>query len=357
MRATCDLSRWLAATSNNSSPRRVVVVDAWPHVGIGHSMRAAALWLQLVSRLATTSSPSSSARSLRFAVCVPARLRAAFSEEYHEAPACNRRVFDPITRRNVSAVQFATHEHISFAGLENLRASRMDFLSIRQRPPPLQSCSDLTERLLSKRRVVVFYGLRVRELLQTCAERCLAAAAGSGSAKPFGCLRHMHLTAPPARPLPICDIGLHLRSMKLDDKSCDLLSSSTTADPADEAAPERCRFAWRQRRCPSQPLSKAIACSGGERFATADSPSLYAATRAAGWRDFGETASVTWNERAITPYPVQLGDVAATAAAFVTLARCRQAIVAPVISHFSETAALAAGVPLFGCCSELAQGV
>lgn len=107
-----------------------------------------------------------------------------------------------------------------------------------------------------------------------------------------------------------------------------------------------------ERRCKGETFSKVIAgCPGTNRYATADARKLYRRTRAAGWRDLGEEASVTWNEATTTPYPAQLGDVRATAAAFVSLARCRRAIVAPVMSHFSDTAALAANVPLVGCCS------
>ena len=42
-----------------------------------------------------------------------------------------------------------------------------------------------------------------------------------------------------------------------------------------------------------------------------------------------------------------------TALAWLSLARCTIAIVAPVQSAFSDLAAQAAGVPLVGCCSAL----
>lgn len=387
----CDLSSWRAATANNSSPRRVIVVDAWPHVGIGHSIRAAALWLRLVSAVTTNA-----ARSLRFANCVPTTLQSVFSESFHEVPACNHQLPDPVTRRNVSAVPYNVFRDLSFAGLE-LRARRSDFERFLRRyregldgwhPPKIRDCADLWNRLHSPRpRVLVLYGLRLRETLQACVESTLPSAgpaAGGGGdiaasstakAQPFACLPLIHLTTRAARPVPPCEVGLHLRSMRLDDRKCDLLlrsppppppppplpgSAVAIGAPSSDDDPHDCRFAWRHRRCPSETLDRVIDGCPREarRFATADAPYLYAGyTRPRGWRDIGEHASVTWNERAITPYPVQLGDVRATAAAFVALARCTRAIIAPVASHFSETASLAAGVPLYGCCSEMSESL
>ena len=115
-------------------------------------------------------------------------------------------------------------------------------------------------------------------------------------------------------------------------------------------------FEWRARRCKGEAFSQVIAgCPGTHRFATSDAPRLYKRTRARGWVDLRETASVTWNEGRTTPYPAPLGDVRRTAAAFIALTRCRTAIVAPIMSQFSETAAFAAGVPLVGCCSAVTQ--
>ena len=61
----------------------------------------------------------------------------------------------------------------------------------------------------------------------------------------------------------------------------------------------------------------------------------------------------------ITPTPPMFHQVdttswAATVTAWLTLARCKRAIVAPVVSRFSDSAAQTAGVPLVGCCSQLA---
>lgn len=394
----CDLSAYRIATRNNTSPRRAVIVDAWPHVGIGHSLRSAALWLRYVSLVAPD-------RAVRFASCVPHRLAGAFSENEHEVPSCAARVWDPIMRANVSAVRFDLHEFLSLAGLQ-LRASRSDFAALPRRhgwrPRAIEDCIELRRQL--RRRApqkLILYGSKLRDLIGMCTALELrgetTAARGPNPQIPshaFSCLRHVHTVgAASAVAQPRCGVGLHLRSMRLDDKACDLLgsrhdaastasgggsSSSGINTAAGGAAPQACAFAWRARRCPNQPLARLVACRASPSaaasaagtaaaarglppgslpphalFATADAPHLYRATRPHGWSDLDEEASVTWNERRTTPYPAQLADVPRTAAAFVALARCTHAIVAPVVSHFSETAAMAAGVPLVGCCDEL----
>ena len=344
------------------SQRRFETFAPQPHTGIGHSLRSAALWLRLVSLVAPD-------RALRFAMCVPSRLTAAFSEDGHEVPSCTHRVWDPVARRNVSAVRFDMHRHLGLAGLR-LRARRADFAELPRgwRPDAApRSCAALISRLRQRMpRSLVLYGGHLRDLIGTCAT---AAAAAAGETQPhaaLACLRHVHpIGAAASITLPPCELGLHLRSMRLDDKACDLLAQAVTATAA-AAATSACAFAWRQRRCPSRSLAQVAACqqpatvpaaapavSAPRLFATADSPHLYATTRRLGWADLDEQASVTWNERRTIDYPAQLGDLARTAAAFVALARCTRAVIAPVVSHFSETASLAAGVPLVGCCEEV----
>lgn len=362
----CDLSAYRKLTFNNTSPRRVIIVDAWPHTGIGHSLRAAALWLRYVSAVAPD-------RALRFAMCVPPRLVHAFSESEHEVPSCMKIVWDEVAKKNVSAVRFDMHRHLGLANLK-LRAQRVDWADMPRgwRPDDApRSCRELRARVSSTAKVVVLYGSQLRDMIGGCTE---AAANGvevtengltplprTGPAA-FGCLRHVHAIGAAADiALPPCDLGLHLRSMRLDDRACDLLSAAPPAT-ATQPATSTCAFAWRARRCPTRSLGQLAACAPRRShpaapttrlFATADAPHLYATTRPLGWADLGEEASVTWNERRNIAYPAQLGDVARTAAAFVALARCRKAIVAPVVSHFSETASYAAGVPLVGCCEEV----
>jgi hypothetical protein len=85
------------------------------------------------------------------------------------------------------------------------------------------------------------------------------------------------------------------------------------------------------------------------RFATSDDPSLYEKyTREAGWHDLGEQAIRTWLVNSTNQTP----QIVSTIAAWFALSRCTTAIVAPVRSKFSDSAALVAGVPVVRCCQE-----
>jgi len=386
-RALCSVSPWLAATRNNSLEARVVVVDSWAHVGIGHSMRFSAIMLRLlIDEAAAGGTP----RSIRFASCVPDHALGAFSEPDHEVPACGSLVVDPETHLNVSRTAFDAHEHLTFAGIEHLQAdaatdfpsselarsvSCVDGGACRVRPP--ESCAKLRHRLrVARPRVVYLFGAALRAMaLDKCVRGGVAGKRGGAGAhsparlycKALSCLGHVELrpSGVPTPRLPPCDVGLHLRSMQLDDHNCDLLAGTrgqavqpVGGSDGGGGVAEQCAFTWRAHRCKEQSLEAiATGCPGEHRFATSDNPAVYRSyTRGLQWSDLDETASVTWNEGRHVPYPAKLGDVRATAAAFVTLARCQRAIVAPIISHFSETAAIAAGVPLVGCCSMLRDG-
>ena len=151
------------------------------------------------------------------------------------------------------------------------------------------------------------------------------------------------MTPTNGRPLPACDVGLHLRSLGLDSERCNLLLDRNRC-PA--------RFRRVVRACGARGFPRTVDGCQSPRakalFATADTPNLYAHTRRRGWADLNETATQTWAVKGKAP-----GDVEQTVLAWATLARCRRAIVAPVPSAFSDTAALAAGVPLVGCCQQL----
>lgn len=393
--ALCPTLSWRRATRNNSGARSVIVLDPWPHVGIGHSIRASAQWLRVVA--AQTGAP----RSLRFASCLPHHMVAEYREPGHELPACNATVRDPTRQgRLVSSSAFDVHEYLTLDRLPELRA-RPSELARGQRPDRrVATCEDLEAALEAPTPLtLLLYGLHLRELIGRCAAQAARAArtwrAGSkriagretaarrvragrahelvhstqtlrldrdarpsersprGPDSGHGCLSLVGLT-PQWEHLRVrpCAVGLHLRSLALDNPACNLIDAAGG-----------CEFGWRGRRCASQSLEQiARGCGGGgARFATADEPRLYARTRPIGWADLGEVASVTWNEGATIPYPPgRLGDaqsVARTVVAFLSLARCTRAIVAPVDSQFSATAALAARVPLAGCCTEVENAV
>jgi hypothetical protein len=84
------------------------------------------------------------------------------------------------------------------------------------------------------------------------------------------------------------------------------------------------------------------------------------AQRALGWRDLNESATATWTEvdeaekqRAAAEGRYASPALVSTLIAWWTLSRCTVAIVAPVKSTFSATAAVVARVPKVPCCSHL----
>ena len=124
-------------------------------------------------------------------------------------------------------------------------------------------------------------------------------------------------------------------------------------------------------RCTTSFPRSVEGCLAADPFATADQPAAYAKTRPRGWRDLNETAmhtvrrlgGMTQQQQQQQPaggYGAGSGAVAdarwaQTVTAWVALSRCTRAIVAPIPSAFSDSAAAAAGVPVVGCCSEQRQ--
>lgn len=88
---------------------------------------------------------------------------------------------------------------------------------------------------------------------------------------------------------------------------------------------------------------------------------MYVTTRTLGWHDLNETSTRTWtwarddepHVRAPASVDLAGNHHISTVAAWFALARCTRAIVAPLASRFSMSAARAAGVPLHGCCADV----
>ena len=336
---TCNLSSWAAATSRNAAARRLIVVDSWRFIGLGNSVIGAAKWMALMSTTA------SARRAIQFAYCVPRELTSQFRwPTAHRMPACEDAHFD-------------LYAHLTFRGAGDLRAVPGELVNATAtgvlRAP---RCDELRAALHGPARVIAVHAFHGREL-----DRCVATTRASWPL----CLRLVTAIAEAPSPVrratrvptrPECTIGLHLRTLALDTGGqCNLLSPSADRRPSRaQTAGRRCREerSRRRRRCARVAFPASIqGCHAGDAvqhealFASADTAVMYGAfSRPAGWTDLNETASISWTA------PQLSGDVGRTVAAWLALARCTRAIVAPIPSAFSDSAAMAAGVPLVGCC-------
>ena len=256
---TCDPAAWLSATGGNNGPRRLIVLEPYRYVGMGHQTLGIARWLELVLH---------TSRSIRFGVCVPSRLHASLGG--HRAPRCEERSHFELLR------------HLSFANLSNLRATADDDFSnvtVERR----LSCARLRVVLSGPSPRALVHSMHAREL-----ERCTSTEA-------FSCLRRLKGT-PPAD-APPCDFGLHLRTLGLDNSRCNLVRGQHK-QPARGGCPER-----RLSRCPEVPFPSSISGCGGRLFATSDVPAIYKHTRALGWLDLNESvhAATAHARRPLSP--------------------------------------------------------
>lgn len=321
----CDLTRWLRSTANNTAARKLIVVNGWVGTGIGHSILASARWLEVIRR---------SDRAIRFAFCVPAALLWA----YPLTPSCDQ------------SDLFDLHRYIAFRGVPpSLRASAAEMASVtRQLFKP--NCTSALAAIRSDEPVVSLHKPRPCPVATSCLRKVV---------------RQRWLRTA----LPRCSVGLHLRSLALDDAKCNAFGGALSPSEAARCSlrhgnrrPERtCQTAARDRR--EFPLSVAGCPGGARRVAVTDHHPLYASTRPLGWTDAGTHAVQTWSnlaDRARSRASSQrTGDsnrslgLVATINAWFTIARCKHAVVAPVRSAFSATAADAAGVPIFACCADV----
>lgn len=330
----CGAESWLWRTHNNTSDRRVVLVDGWRGVGIGHSLQGVAFALQLLLH---------SDRSIRLAFCIPDALRKPYQGFKRPVPRCEDTGLFDLSR------------HIALEGLPNFAASHDDLVpsgprALHRSPT---GCEHIRRLLASSERHLIFHHLEAKEAIR-CAGPSLRSRHGLGVFSP--CLRRMRLVAP-SPPLPPCDVGLHLRTLRVDDPRCNVLLTPEAADCPLHGTRKQlergsCAGA-EQRRWPDGLLG---GCPGTSRFATSDDAGMFAATRRFAWADLNETPALTWTPRDRREREVQPPtSPALTVAAWAALARCSGSIVAPIRSRFSVTAALAAGVPLMGCCAEAAS--
>ena len=315
-------------------------------------------------------------RALRFAACVPCHLQSKFNVFMKDnlglaMPPCDQ------------AGIFDLHEHFTFRGLGDLRASATDLedalvLDVNRpaasfwprnktqwarnhrnchahEPCRSEVAGRLEHALFGPRRstsrvlAVVMMHLRI-------ADRILVRPWLSDGITINGdgrmmnhrewesCLRDL-------RPLrgwqvPPCDVGLHVRTLAVDDPRCNVFSVEDSSNPC----PSNLAGRLRDSKKGKLPWPASVdGCPGTHRFVTADTPKVYGTTRLLGWTDMNETA-----KQFMLPRPRSLrktvvsnaergtqggGRSEQTLAAFWALTRCKTAIVAPFDSSFSNTAA------------------
>ena len=260
-------------------------------------------------------------RALRFAACVPRHLQSKFNVFMKDnlglaMPPCDQ------------AGIFDLHEHFTFRGLGDLRASATDLedalvLDVNRpaasfwprnktqwarnhrnchahEPCRSEVAGRLEHALFGPRRstsrvlAVVMMHLRI-------ADRILVRPWLSDGITINGdgrmmnhrewesCLRDL-------RPLrgwqvPPCDVGLHVRTLAVDDARCNVFSVEDSSNPC----PSNLAGRLRDSKKGKLPWPASVdGCPGTHRFVTADTPRVYGTTRLLGWTDLNETADVTW---------------------------------------------------------------
>jgi hypothetical protein len=364
----CPADQWIQWSANNTSPVRIVVLDDFHKQGFGHMLLGISKWLQLILQIAPHA-------SVRFAFCIPPSAPIARQDPRFilAAKPCGApKTYDP-------------HNALSFRSLRNLRPDDADFgtenatvlyspdqATLKSELRAIDRIAAMSGRYVNQHRLFLHYThlKHVRRCLHPAdmeAEACLRLPDGVRISPGGAVATNEAIRVPSSMATRIpttsaeadagadattrlrCDVGVQLRTLALDDKRCNLLHRTQTE-------PKGCRRLAMRRssrpsfRCgrPSQRFPHGLTgCPGTAHFATSDMPKLYNQTRLRGWHDLGE--------RPVNPWIRATGSVGAdaTVAAWATLASCTHGIISPLPSAFATSAAMAAGVPLVGCCEHL----
>lgn len=280
-----------------------VVMDAWPGTGMGHSFLGTAIWLRVSKAFGF---------HVRFAYCVPEDGLTPITRPFvhrQRLPMCSTTVFD-------------LHDYVRRADEEPLKATAADFKAIdKVLSKPTSIILDELFRLyrnesISTRTIGIYYARvkMVRDLARN----------------PSNLHHEMRQLYYPWPLPPIrCEVGLHIRTMRLDDPKCSVFN----------------KCGARRARCSMPIMTEAQGkCDAKYRFVTADSDEVY--SNLTKWVNMGDRAVRTWNTRALVPK----GEYNKTVQAFMLLSSCSRSIISPVPSQFSLTASVRAGVPLRHCC-------
>lgn len=279
----------------------VVVMDAWPGTGMGHSFLGTAIWMRVSATFGL---------NLRFAYCIPKNGITHITKPFvhrKTLPICSANTFD-------------LHDYLRRADDVPLKATAYDFKNIDRvlSKPTSLILDELLKTSMHSTRTIGLHYAHIKMV------RSLARNSSS--------LRYeMNQLVYPWKLPPIrCSVGLHFRTMKLDDPKCTVFSN-------------KCRM--RRLLCPMDTLINASnKCASTHRFVTSDSSDIY--EKLTKWVNMGDRAVKTWNTDAVVPH----AEFNKTIQAFMILSSCSKMIVSPVPSQFSLTASMKAGVPLQICC-------
>jgi hypothetical protein len=279
--SSCATANWSARTSSHSAQRRLVVFDHWAGQGIGQQVMGSAVWLAIARR---------TDRALRFAVCIPA------SEHFRFASDLKRRGMHDVPPMPVCehGRVFDLHAHFSFAGLGSLQASTTDaqraaLIDLAQPatsagPPAQCKHGGCASAVLARLRAALFSTqstlasapvLGVHLLHVRIATRLLRTLAAPDD-EPEACLRRL-------RPLrawrvPPCDVGLHVRTLALDDVACNTLEAADEGACPSHLLARLQRSTAALRTCGSSWHMGVDGCPGKQRFVTSDLATVYATT-------------------------------------------------------------------------------
>ena len=304
----------------------LIIIDAWPGTGIGHSILGTARWLNF----ATTTNTN-----IKFAFCLPASVtnraasRASHTRSRRSWPNCS------------SPTTFDLYRYITWKG-RSIRASSSVLNGVRA-VLEHATCEDIQDAARSVRfermSLALFYP-HIKEL-----RRCIGKGGVGSRSRTLNDQRLHELEFNGT--LPACDVGLHLRTMKLDDASCNAMDATHNAlNGSAECAGRLLRK--KAKACDIPKLNLNTEKCHGARFATSDSDAMY--KQLTSWANLGETAIATWsNGDKLTDARERQRRYRETVRAWFTLASCKQ-IIAPVESAFWRSAARHSHSPHSECC-------
>ena len=257
----CDLERWQRSAAMTPD-RRVVVYDAWPDTGIGMSLIGTSTAIAFLMHAAPD-------RRVEFASCLPAHLaprsaRRGLQQRVAAARALGAQLKGPYDQQPVlpfcDEPRFELHEHVRFGGLPSLAAEEDAHHPHNFTLATQPTCTEMLRFLRRDVRVVGFYYPSIKVL-----KRCIGVldrrrlgsdAALTSLQSGAACLRRVRPASPLEHAALACDVGLHMRSLSLDDERCNQMAEERDEEACPLLPSGRRRRHHRSRRCPSETIEQ-----------------------------------------------------------------------------------------------------